>query len=141
MDPTLNSLQVPQFERNLLISPPGSPFEGWEQIAEDPPNQAILGSDLIYAANVSDYELDDDELKLDHRPELPPKKPSSKFSIVCAKGTEQPEHLPSITVQDWDGHITVELDGEAEDLKVLQRKQKKLTAADIVPTAMPPPRS
>lgn len=125
----------------MLISPPGSPFDGWEQIAEDPPNQAILGSDLIYATNVSDYELDDDELNLDQRPELPAKKPSSKFSIVCSKGFEQPEHLPSITVQDWDGHITVELDGKEEDLKVLKMKQKKLTAADIVPTAMPPSRS
>ncbi|KAI7896907.1 Calcipressin [Mucor mucedo] len=141
VDPALNSLQVPQFERNLLISPPGSPFDGWEQIAEDPPNQAILGSDLICAAEVSDYELDEDEIKLDHRPELPAKKPSSKFSIVCAQGTEHPEHLPSITVQDWDGHITVELDGEEEDLKVLKRNQKKMTAADVVPTAMPPRRS
>ncbi|KAI8085576.1 Calcipressin-domain-containing protein, partial [Thamnidium elegans] len=101
VDPALNSLQVPQFQRNLLISPPGSPFDGWEQIAEDPPNQAVLGSDLMAAAEVSDYELDQDELQL----EMKKKSLStpSRFNIVCSKGTEQPEHLPSITVEDWDG--------------------------------------
>ncbi|KAG2234292.1 hypothetical protein INT48_002882 [Thamnidium elegans] len=130
VDPALNSLQVPQFQRNLLISPPGSPFDGWEQIAEDPPNQAVLGSDLMAAAEVSDYELDQDELQL----EMKKKSLStpSRFNIVCSKGTEQPEHLPSITVEDWDGHIRLELDGEKEEAN---RKKKP---AYYLPTSMPP---
>lgn len=139
-----------------MISPPGAPFEGWEQIEEDAPNQAILASDLMHAAEVSDYELDDDEFNLDNSNDMsdstsltltPPatiqKKKSgnpTKFSIVCAKGLEQPEHLPSITVQDWDGNISVQLasdEEEAGDMFNKKRKETK-TAADIVPTAMPP---
>lgn len=139
VDPNSTSLQVPQFQRNLLISPPGSPFEGWEQIEEDAPNQVVLGSDLIHAAEISDYELDEDELRLEVEEEIkrvaPPKKAAQpkKIAIVCSKGLEHPEHLPSITVQDWDGHITINAD--AEDLI---KKPKKMTVANIIPTAMPP---
>ncbi|KAF1804595.1 Calcipressin-domain-containing protein, partial [Mucor lusitanicus] len=105
VDPKSTSLQVPQFQRNLLISPPGSPFDGWEQIEEDAPNQAVLASDLMHAAEISDYELDDDELELEaiHKEKMEIKKQQKAISIVCSRGTEQPEHLPSITVQDWDG--------------------------------------
>jgi hypothetical protein len=138
IDPNSTSLQVPQFERNLLISPPGSPFEGWEQIEEDAPNQAILASDLIHAAEVSDYELDEDELDLDTPlttttsiVNIP--KPKT-VSIVCSKGLEQPDHLPSITVQDWDGHISVELDNSTN--QDTTNKKKKVT--HIIPTSLPP---
>jgi len=39
----------PVQERNFLISPPGSPPVGWEQIQEDPPNATPLADDLIAA--------------------------------------------------------------------------------------------
>jgi calcipressin-2 len=32
-----------------LISPPGSPPVGWEQIVEDPPNSTPLAADLLHA--------------------------------------------------------------------------------------------
>ncbi|RCH80554.1 carbohydrate-binding module 1 protein, partial [Rhizopus stolonifer] len=120
VDPNSNSLQVPQFQRNLLISPPGSPCEGWEQIEEDAPNQAILASDLMHAAEISDYELDDDELELEERPVAP-----KTVSIVCSKGLEKPEELPAITVQDWDGYSGASI------------PRKKLMQ-QLTPTAMPP---
>lgn len=131
-------MQVPQFQRNLLISPPGSPFDGWEQIAEDAPNQAVLASDLMHAAEISDYELDDDELELEaiYKEKMEIKKQQKAISIVCSKGMDQPEHLPSITVQDWDGHVELEFDGPKEE-----NKRKKKTVYDIVPTAMPPPKN
>jgi hypothetical protein len=44
-----NFLRPPAIERNFLISPPGSPPVGWEQIREDPPNVAPLADDLIAA--------------------------------------------------------------------------------------------
>ena len=42
-------LRPPQLEKNFLISPPGSPPVGWEQIREDPPNATPLANDLIAA--------------------------------------------------------------------------------------------
>lgn len=44
-------LRPPQLEKNFLISPPGSPPVGWEQIREDPPNSTPLADDLIAALN------------------------------------------------------------------------------------------
>jgi calcipressin-2 len=42
-------LQPPPIEKNFLISPPGSPPVGWEQVKEDPPNSTPLAADLITA--------------------------------------------------------------------------------------------
>jgi calcipressin-2 len=42
-------LRPPAIEKNFLISPPGSPPVGWEQVVEDPPNVAPLAEDLIAA--------------------------------------------------------------------------------------------
>lgn len=42
-------LRPPPIEKNFLISPPGSPPVGWEQIKEDPPNATPLADDLIAA--------------------------------------------------------------------------------------------
>jgi len=42
-------LRPPAIEKNFLISPPGSPPVGWEQIAEEPPNISPLAEDLIAA--------------------------------------------------------------------------------------------
>ncbi|KAI9483284.1 MAG: Calcipressin [Benjaminiella poitrasii] len=142
VDPNSNSLQVPQFQRNLLISPPGSPFEDWEQIEEDAPNQAVLASDLMHAAEISDYELDDDILDLEERsnmtvdlpitvPTNSTKSSAKSIAIVCSKGTKQPEHLPSINVQDWDDHVdNSENERDASNKLAMRTK--------LVPTAMPP---
>jgi len=42
-------LRPPAIEKNFLISPPGSPPVGWEQVVEEPPNAAPLADDLIAA--------------------------------------------------------------------------------------------
>ncbi|KAG5642327.1 hypothetical protein DXG03_003002 [Asterophora parasitica] len=49
MVPEANYLRPPATEKNFLISPPGSPPVGWEQIREDPPNATPLADDLIQA--------------------------------------------------------------------------------------------
>ncbi|WVQ86024.1 hypothetical protein IAT38_008192 [Cryptococcus sp. DSM 104549] len=45
-DPATTHLAPPALPHNFLISPPGSPPEGWEPIAEDAPNTVILPEDL-----------------------------------------------------------------------------------------------
>ncbi|WVF67965.1 hypothetical protein IAT40_002727 [Kwoniella sp. CBS 6097] len=45
-DPSANHLAPPEMPHNFLISPPGSPPEGWEPIIEDAPNSCILAEDL-----------------------------------------------------------------------------------------------
>lgn len=45
----VNYLKPPKVEKNFLISPPGSPPIGWEQIEEDPPNSTPLAADLLHA--------------------------------------------------------------------------------------------
>ncbi|KAF9036837.1 calcineurin-binding protein [Panaeolus papilionaceus] len=47
--PASNFLQPPAIEKNFLISPPGSPPVGWEQVVEDPPNATPLADDLMAA--------------------------------------------------------------------------------------------
>lgn len=42
-------LRPPAIEKNFLISPPGSPPIGWEQVVEEPPNVTPLADDLIAA--------------------------------------------------------------------------------------------
>ncbi|GAA97653.1 uncharacterized protein L969DRAFT_465287 [Mixia osmundae IAM 14324] len=42
-------LPVPDTQRNFLISPPGSPPVGWEQVREDQPNRETLAHDLMEA--------------------------------------------------------------------------------------------
>jgi hypothetical protein len=46
--PQQDLLRPPKLEKNWLISPPGSPPSGWEQISEDPPNTKVLPSDLVH---------------------------------------------------------------------------------------------
>jgi hypothetical protein len=147
-DPSHSQLQVPQFERNMLISPPGSPFDDWKQIAEDPPNQSVLASDMMHAADVSDYELDDDELDLDNSndsspvleepPQMKTRESTTRFTIVCAKGTDTPDHLPAITVQDWDGQVNIQVDEDDNQLGTGQIARTKKSIKDLKPTSMPP---
>jgi hypothetical protein len=50
-------LEPPVLEKNWLISPPGSPQEGWVQIEEDPPNSETLHVDIQSALDRLAEEL------------------------------------------------------------------------------------
>jgi len=54
--PQENYLRPPPVEKNFLISPPGSPPVGWEQIKEDPPNATPLAADLMNALKRLEFQ-------------------------------------------------------------------------------------
>lgn len=49
-------LAPPSPTKNFLISPPGSPPEGWEPIMEEPPNATPLADDLMAALRKLEFE-------------------------------------------------------------------------------------
>ena len=55
-NPDPNRLVPPAHPRNFLVSPPGSPPEGWEPIIEDAPNGEALAQDLIKALDALQVE-------------------------------------------------------------------------------------
>jgi hypothetical protein len=58
-------LEPPVLEKNWLISPPGSPQEGWVQIEEDRPNSVTLHEDIQAALD----RLADDLLQQENEAE------------------------------------------------------------------------
>lgn len=63
--PDPNLLAPPAHPRNFLVSPPGSPPEGWEPIVEDAPNEQTLADDLVKA--LQSIQIDDTGNTLAHR--------------------------------------------------------------------------
>ncbi|KAF6764644.1 calcineurin-binding protein [Ephemerocybe angulata] len=59
--PESSYLAPPPIEKNFLISPPGSPPVGWEQILEDPPNSTPLADDLMHALQKLKVQEEEDE--------------------------------------------------------------------------------
>ncbi|KAJ7577449.1 Calcipressin-domain-containing protein [Mycena floridula] len=58
-------LEPPPIEKNFLISPPGSPPVGWEQLREEPPNVTPLADDLIAALRKLQLRRSSVEILLD----------------------------------------------------------------------------
>jgi hypothetical protein len=131
-------LQVPELEKNWLISPPGSPPVGWQQIREDPPNATVLPHDLSHALLSLSEDFDDEDFKLDAGDQSSPSHNSDVSTaatgssspmvyVICKGDNHEAEDVPQITVQDWDGgaqHHTLE--------------QYRRTHTRVPPTAMPP---
>lgn len=133
-------LKVPEAERNFLISPPGSPCEDWQQTRESPPNTAVLASDLTHAiADMSDDDIGDLENFSLENPEDTERKQNNAGSkrvmlkIVGQDDNDENEHLPQITVQNWDSS------SDQEDMDISKRKPNKpFPRATILHTPRPP---
>lgn len=63
-------LEPPVLQRNWMISPPGSPTEGWVQVEEEAPNSVTLHEDIQAAldrlANQYDQKPDEEEPEEDN---------------------------------------------------------------------------
>lgn len=121
-----NLLRPPQLEKNFLISPPGSPPVGWEQIREDPPNSTPLADDLIDALKKLQIERE------------------SKSGVEMLIEPENAEGI-TIFVEDCDADANDESseqsgeDDEEEWVYGQSRLQfKPIPAARPLPTALPP---
>ncbi|GJE88072.1 Calcipressin [Phanerochaete sordida] len=116
-----NLLRPPQLEKNFLISPPGSPPVGWEQIREDPPNNAPLADDLISALKRLQVEREG--------------------PVVIE--TENDEGI-TIFVEDCDGGDDPSSESSSEDDESewvygqTRRQYKPTPAALPPPTSLPP---
>ncbi|KAF0554864.1 Calcipressin-domain-containing protein [Gigaspora margarita] len=117
-------LKVPEFEKNLLISPPGSPPVGWVQSREDRPNSTTLSDDLVHAlakfhSNSSNNIYDDfEEFTLDDKIESESRDShndsdsrnngpiltimSSDVDVDNNTKYENKPDVPLILIQNWD---------------------------------------
>lgn len=114
-------LKPPAHEKNFLISPPGSPPEGWEQIREEPPNPAPIAHDLIHALQ-----------KLHLAQQV-------KGAIEVLVPPEEGPGI-GIYVEDCDGAPEIEVSGsEFEDHDwFYDQSSPRRTVWRPTPTALPP---
>lgn len=95
-------LRPPVNEKNFLISPPGSPPVGWEQIREDPPNATPLANDLIAA--LRKLELQEQSERRGPGPEVLLEPEDGVGISVCVEDCDAVE--PGVDVdamdEDWD---------------------------------------
>lgn len=109
-------LPVPESNRNFLISPPGSPPVGWEQIREDPPNMETLARDLATAlenlTTHSPYDHDHQDGSDDsdgghgsacgHSESSSPRLATPRDTLIIPHQRSPSGDLPSVLVSDTD---------------------------------------
>jgi hypothetical protein len=112
-------------QKNWLISPPGSPQEGWVQIEEDPPNSITLHEDIQAAldrlANDLGQDADDDTQDIDYNG-------GNVILDTISQGGVQ------VIVHDWDS-VENASDDEFGDKGI---RQTRTSAAVIGKTPRPP---
>ncbi|KAJ2913585.1 hypothetical protein MD484_g6831, partial [Candolleomyces efflorescens] len=117
--PQTNYLKPPAVEKNFLISPPGSPPVGWEQIREDPPNSTPLADDLMAALHKLKIQEEEDD--------------RSNFEILL----HPDEAGVGVFVEDCDAGIKVEM--HEDDWvygETMPSRQKWRPMATALPPAM-----
>lgn len=117
-------LAPPVLERNWLISPPGSPHEGWVQIEEDPPNSVTLHEDIQTALDRLAREFDQGE---DEEEQSKNKLQGNVILDTTSLGGVQ------VTVDDWDSMA----DSESEDVSGRGIRETRTSVAVIGKTPRP----
>ncbi|KAI0823881.1 Calcipressin [Trametes gibbosa] len=114
-------LRPPVNDKNFLISPPGSPPVGWEQIREDPPNSTPLAHDLIHALKRLELQAEQE------------RRGSSREVLV------EPEDGVGISVfvEDCDGDASAIQDNTADDEWTYGETAPSRLRWRPTPTAMP----
>jgi calcipressin-2 len=131
-DPSEHYLRPPELEKNFLISPPGSPPVGWEQIREDPPNATPLAEDLIHALR-----------KLEVDAQFRRTKVEGQKGLELLLAPEDSTDGISVYVEDCDidedgDEITIDIDDTGEGWAYGEFSRYRMP---FVPTALPPPLS
>lgn len=132
-DPSEQYLRPPELEKNFLISPPGSPPVGWEQVREDPPNASPLAEDLIHALR---------KLEIDaqfHRTKVEGQK-----GLELLLAAEDSADGISVYVEDCDmaedeDEITIDIEETGEGWAYGEYSPYRIPGPKFVPTALPPP--
>jgi len=136
-DPSEHYLQPPQLEKNFLISPPGSPPIGWEQVREDPPNATPLAEDLIHALR-----------KLEIDAQFRKTKVEGQRGVELLLAPEDSTDGISVYVEDCDiaeeededeDEITIDVEETGEGWAYGEHSRYRMPAPKFIPTALPPP--
>jgi len=124
-------LEPPVLEKNWLISPPGSPKEGWVQIQEDPPNSVTLHEDIQSALDRLAAALEQD---LEGAWSNKNSKEGDVILDTTSLGGVQ------VIVQNWDARKEEEEEEESDDGKeFLESDLRNIrTSAVIGKTPRPP---
>jgi len=134
-DPSEHFLRPPQHEKNFLISPPGSPPVGWEQVREDPPNATPLAEDLIHALRKLEIDAQFQKTKVD-----------GQRGLELLLAPEESTDGISVYVEDCDmaeeedeEEITIDIEETGEGWAYGEYSQYRMPPPKFVPTALPPP--
>jgi calcipressin-2 len=132
-DPSEHYLQPPQQEKNFLISPPGSPPVGWEQVREDPPNAAPLAEDLIQALRKLEVDAQFRRTKVEGQRGvellLAPEDSTDGISV----------YVENCDVAEDEDEITIDIDDTGEGWAYGEFSPYRMPPPKFVPTAFPPP--
>jgi calcipressin-2 len=111
-------------EKNWLISPPGSPQEGWIQIEEDPPNKVALHEDIQSALDRLAQELEEEEEEIENTNGV---KGNVILDTTSLGGVQ-------VIVHDWD-----EMDSPTDDDFGGMGIRNTRTSAEVVGRTPRPP--